>query len=147
MAVTGFDSHWHCASNHQARVGSPRDAQNLRNARSCGYRILVDYQMLRIYQLSRCVACRLHASRQRQQRVRHTPKACRRPHNLPFQVLQCLHAQFGLFISFKWPRRDTSGPPIWLWSPCRYWPTLSLAISCPLVPSCPIWGLFVIPTA
>ena len=31
------------------------------------------------YQLSRCVACRLHASRQRQQRVRHTPKARRRP--------------------------------------------------------------------
>ena len=31
------------------------------------------------YELSRCVAYRLHASRQRQQRVRHTPKARRRP--------------------------------------------------------------------
>ena len=31
------------------------------------------------YQLSRCVARQLHASRQRQQRVRHTPKARRHP--------------------------------------------------------------------
>ena len=51
--------------------------------------------------LSRCVARRLHASRQRQQRVRHTPKARRRQR----------------------------------------------AFSCTLVPSYPIWGLFVVSMA
>ena len=69
------------------------------------------------------------------------------PHHLLFHVLKTLHVQFGLFIWFPWPRRGTCGPPTWPWPPCRCWPTSSLAFSCPLVPSCPIWGLYVIPMA
>ena len=141
--------------------------------------------------LSRCVARQLHASRQRQQRVRHTPKARRRPSAIPWPLVltnsidfgslshphgleeapvfhrpgpghlcevglppqfqfhaPCsIHAQFGLLNSLPWPRRGTCSPLTCPWPPCRCWPTSSLAFSCPLVPSCPIWGLFVIPMA
>ena len=50
MAVMEFDSHWRRDANHRTGVGSRRDAQNLRDTPPCGYRILVDLQMLRRYQ-------------------------------------------------------------------------------------------------
>ena len=69
------------------------------------------------------------------------------PYHFWFHVLQSQHAQFGLFISLPWPRRGTCGPPTWSWSPSWGWLTLSFLISCPIVPTCPIWAPHLTPMA
>ena len=68
-----------------------------------------------------------------------------RPHHLLCNVQKSLHAQFGVSISSPWPRRGTCGPLTWSWPPWRGCMTSSFAMSCPLVPTYPIWGLYLIP--
>ena len=55
------------------------------------------------------------------------------PYHFRFNVLQSLHAQFGLFISLPWPRTGTCDTPSWPWSLSWCLLTLSFLIWCPIV--------------
>ena len=85
------------------------------------------------------------------------PKAHMRPSAPCITVIEpCMiisHGQVSpsypirVYVSFPWPGRGACGLPTCPWPTCRCWLTSSFAISCPTVPTCPIWALYLIPMA